>query len=202
MVKKPQSREVPKRRSHAGKRATKAAGVKSNSRVVQQTPERGDEIGQIATELTDRAARVGLDFMQQGANRVQRVLQSGNELVAQVTAQSADQFGRAFGFTGETGRKAAQDSSGDVNAVFRSGTVLADVTTSMAREWFNFVHDRMERNLARVQSLMNCRTLQEFGAIQSKMLREDIEGMVECTRKIASHSTRVTAAAQRERGAS
>ena len=69
----------------------------------------------------------------------------------------------------------------------------------MAREWHSFARVRMERNLARAERLMSCRTPQEFAAIQSEMLRGDIEGMVECTRKIASHSTRVTGAAQRER---
>jgi hypothetical protein len=192
------SRKPSKQRTPAAKRTTRAAAVRSTSRIAQ-TAEQGEQIGHIAAELNNRAARVGVEMVQQSADNVQRVLQSGSELAAQMTVQSADQFGRAFGFTGETARGAAENSSGNVNAVLKSGTVLAEVTTSMAREWFNFAHERMERNLARLEKLMHCRTPQEFAAIQSEMLRGDIEGMVECTRRIASHTTRVTAAAQRQR---
>ncbi len=187
--------------SRAAKRTTRAAAaaVKSTSRVAQETAAEGEQIAHIAAELNDRAARVGVEAVQQSAENVQRVLQSGTELAAQVAMQSADQLSRAFGFTGHTARKAAEDSSGNVNAVFKSGTVLAEVTTSMAREWLNFAHERMETNLARVQRLVSCRTPQEFAAFQSEILRDNIEGMVECTRKIASHSARVAGAAQRGR---
>jgi hypothetical protein len=110
MDRSPRSRS--RQPSRLGKRTTRAAAaaVKSTSRVAQETAAHGAQIPHIAAKLNDRATRVGVEIVQQSADNVQRVLQSGTELAAQLAVQSADQFSRAFGLTGDTARKVAEDS--------------------------------------------------------------------------------------------
>jgi phasin family protein len=61
----------------------------------------------------------------------------------------------------------------------------------MSRAWFNFAHERMERNLASLDRLMTSRTPQDLAALQSEILRDNFEGLVEYAKKVASQSTHV-----------
>ena len=115
-------------------------------------------------------------------------VQSSAEIAARLTECSADQFGRVFGISGDEAYKAAQKSSDNLNAIIQSTSVLAVVTQSISREWVNFTRERMEQNFNRFESLLRCRTPQDLAAVQSEVLRDNLESFLQCTRQIAEAS--------------
>ena len=149
------------------------------------------EIAQISTDVSERAARIGTEILQRNAETVQEALQSSGEIAARLTEHSADQFGRMFGISGEEAHKAVQKSSVNLDAILQSSSVLAEVSQSISREWLNFVRERMEQNLNRFESLLRCRTPQDITAVQSEILRDNLESFLQCARRIAETSIQV-----------
>ncbi|MGZ8329714.1 MAG: phasin family protein [Rhodoplanes sp.] len=150
--------------------------------------EQADRIVKISTDVSERAARAGTEILQRNAETVQEALQSSAEIAARLTEKSADQFSRVFGISGEEAHKAAQKSSDNIDAIIHSSSVLAEVSQSISREWVNFTRERMEQNLNRFDSLMRCRTPQDFAAVQSEFLRDNLESFLQCARRIAEKS--------------
>jgi hypothetical protein len=150
--------------------------------------EHADRIVHLSTEVSERAARAGAEIFQRNAETVQQALQSGAEIAARLTERSADQFGRVFGISGDEAHKAAQQSSDNIDAILHSGSVLAEITQGVSREWVNFARDRVEQNFTRFEKLMRCRNPQDFAAIQSELLRDNIESFLHTARRIAEKS--------------
>jgi hypothetical protein len=150
--------------------------------------EQADRIVKISTDVSERAARAGTEILQRNAETVQEALQSSAEIAARLTEKSADQFSRVFGISGEEAHKAAQKSSDNIDAIIHSSSVLAEVSQSISREWVNYTRERMEQNLNRFDSLMRCRTPQDFAAVQSEFLRDNLESFLQCARRIAEKS--------------
>jgi hypothetical protein len=150
--------------------------------------EQADRIVKISTDVSERAARAGTEILQRNAETVQEALQSSAEIAARLTEKSVDQFSRVFGISGEEAHKAAQKSSDNIDAIIHSSSVLAEVSQSISREWVNFTRERMEQNLNRFDSLMRCRTPQDFAAVQSEFLRDNLESFLQCARRIAEKS--------------
>jgi hypothetical protein len=150
--------------------------------------EQADRIVKISSDVSERAARAGTEILQRNAETVQEALQSSAEIAARLTEKSADQLSRVFGMSGEEAHKAAQKSSENIDAIIHSSSVLAEVSQGISREWVNFARERMEQNLNRVDSLMRCRTPQDFAAVQSEFLRDNLESFLQCARRIADKS--------------
>lgn len=78
--------------------------------------------------------------------------------------------------------------SDNIDAIIHSSSVLAEVTQSISREWANFARERMEQNFNRFDALLRCRTPHEFAAVQSELLRDNLESLLQCSRRIAEKS--------------
>ena len=81
-----------------------------------------------AARASDQAVRASVEIIQRNAETVQHTLQCGAKLAARMTERSAEQLGRAIGFSGDGAQKAAQKSSRNIEAIFQSGTVLTEIT--------------------------------------------------------------------------
>jgi hypothetical protein len=143
--------------------------------------EEARRIAQISTDVSNRAARAGTEILEQ----------SSVEIAARLTERSADQFGRVWGIFGEEVHKAAQKSPDNFDAIIQSSSVLAKVTQSISREWANFMRKRMQQNLNRFESLLRCRTPQDMTAVQSEILRDNLESFLHCARRVAETSMQV-----------
>jgi hypothetical protein len=159
------------------------------TQVVQEAAQAGAEqagrIAQISAEAGERAARAGTEILQRNAEAVQEALQSSAEIAARLTERSADHIGRVLGFSGEEAHKAVQKSSDNLDAIIHSSSVLAEVTQGITREWVNFTRERMEQNFERFDRLLRCRTPQELTALQSELMRDNLESFLQCARRIA-----------------
>jgi hypothetical protein len=146
---------------------------------------------QVVADICERAARAGAEILRTNVETAQQVLQSGAEMAAQLTESSVNQFGRALGLSDDGTHTAAQQSSKNIDAIVRSGAMIVEVTQSISRQWTDFARERAEQNFNRFDSLLRCRTPQDFAAVQSDYLRDNLESFLQCARRVAEKSVQV-----------
>ena len=175
-------------------RKTTAAGEdmqRTAEETTRKTTENAAKFSLTALEAGERATRTGAELLQQNAETMRRIMQSGLHLVSQMGGRSADEFGRAFGLSGDELRQANDQSSRNVDAIVESSTVLTQGIDGISREWFEFARKRVEQTLNRMNDLTRCRTPQQFAAMQSEILRDNIEDMLHSSRRVAEISARL-----------
>lgn len=167
---------------------------------VQEAGEQSARIVKVSSEASERAARAGAEMMQKNTETMHQALQSGAEMAARLAERSADQFSRVFGLSGEEASRAAQKSSENLDAIMLSSSLLVEVSQGISREWSNFTRTRMEENIRRFEQLLQCRTPQDFAAVQSELWRDNLESFLQYARRIAETSMQATDAAARRTG--
>jgi len=146
---------------------------------------------QAMAAVGEQTARASFDVIRRNIEAVQHAWQSGSEVATRLTERSTEQFGRAFGMSGEESQKALQQSTRNLEAIVGSSSVLAEGTLDISREWFDLMRHRAEHNFERIDEMMHCRSPQEMTAIQSEVLRENLEDIMKSTRRTAEISLRI-----------
>src|SRR5215212_7005316 len=140
------------------------------------------------------AARAGVeklaDFRQQATEDAWTSMESGMDTASQGFQNASDQFTRALGFSGEEGERLARQSGQNVEAITKFGTVLSQACQDTSREWYGLAQKQLQRNLEGLSKLAHCRSVQDFVAVQSSLIRESLQFMVEDTSSIVGISVR------------
>jgi hypothetical protein len=150
--------------------------------------EQAERIARATADVNSQAARTSTDIMERNVQTAQQVLQSGAEMAARLAERSTQQFSRAFGLTGEEARRAAQSTTGSLSALLRSTALLAELSQDMALEWVHFSRERVEENLDRFDRLLQSRNPQDMLALQSDIMRSNLEGLLGLSRRTAEKS--------------
>lgn len=184
------SRTAFDKTADAGRDAAQRA-ADAGQKVADETVRTARAVTNEAADAGQRAARAGADIARSGAETMQQFVQSGLEMTAQVTERSVDQLAQAFGFSGRQAQEAAQQSSRNIEAIAQCGTVLAKGFQDISREFVGLERNWLERNLDNVNALMRVRTLHDLIAVESRLVRENLEHMLEHGRRIAELSVQV-----------
>jgi hypothetical protein len=174
--------------------------ARASERTANEFAEGASRVKDAAARASDQAMRASVEIIQRNAETVQHTLACGAKLAARMTERSADQFGRAIGFSGEGAQTAAQKSSRNVEAIVQSGTVLTEITQRLCEEWAEIARARMDRGFDRMGALLQCRTPQDFAALQSEVLRDNMETFLGYARKAGEHSARLADEARQRFG--
>jgi hypothetical protein len=102
------------------------------------------------------------------------------------------QVARSMGSADEEAHQATEQSWRNIDAIVQSSRAYADALQSISREMSNFCRERLDRNLERMNALMRSRTPQEFIAAQSDLLRDNFEGILQSSRRVAQASVGAT----------
>jgi phasin family protein len=174
--------------------------TQNGQEAVRKAADEGVRVTRASAEAGERSARASAEAMQRNAKTVEDAWRSGSDLAMRITEQSADQFSRIFGLSGEEAQRAAQTSSRNLHALLQSSTLLAETAQNISREWFEFARARLEHNLSQIEALLRARTPQDLAALQSELLRDNLEGWLQSTRRIAELSARMSDEAARKIG--
>src|SRR6266849_2644828 len=174
--------------------------TRASERTANEFAEGASRVKDAAARASDQAMRASVEMIQRNAETVQHTLQCGAKLAARMTERSADQFGWAFGFSGEDAQRAAQKSSRNLEAIVQSSTVLTEITHRLCEEWAEIARARLDRGFDRIDAFLQCRTPQDFAALQSELLRDNIETFLGYARKAGEHSARLADEARRRLG--
>src|SRR4051812_19808346 len=157
-----------------------------------------------ATEQGTRfvdAARDGInkivDLREQATENTKQVVQKSVETAAQQAREASDRFTRTLGFSGQDSERLARQSKQNLEVVTRCGTVLTQAFQDASRSWFGLAQKQFQRNLEGVNKLVHARSVQEFTAIQSDLVRDSLQHMVQDSKAIAETSTRAVEEASR-----
>jgi hypothetical protein len=140
------------------------------------------------------AARDGLNTAAELDTRVaetgKKMLQDGVETVSKHAREATDRITRTLGFSGQDSERLSRQSKQNMEAVTRCGTVLTQAFQEASRNWFELAQKQWHRNLDGMNKLARSRSVQEFASIQSELVREGLQEMVQDSRGIAETSLR------------
>ena len=137
-------------------------------------------------------AQAGIDrlagFRQQATEDAWKSMRGSVEAASQEVQNASDRFARTLGYSGEEGERLARQSGQNVDAITKFGTVLTQAYQDTFRDWYGLAQRQLQRNLEGLSKLAHCRSVQEFAATQSGLVRESLQHVVEDSRSIAEGS--------------
>jgi hypothetical protein len=172
--------------------------ARASEKTAEQLAEGASRVKDAAARASDQAMRAGAEIFQRNAETVQHTIQSSAKLastMAETMAErSADQFGRAFDFSrGELTERASRN----IQAVVQSCTIVTEMMQRICEEYEDIARARIERGFDRIGALMRSCTPQDIVALQSEILRDNIETFLGFARRAGEHSTRLADEARR-----
>jgi hypothetical protein len=175
-----QNRQAEKDMSEAGHETTRrAAGHAAQT-------------ARTMTDAAERTARAGADVLQRNSEQVRQTFEMGSDAAARVAERAFGQFARVFGVvTGDNAQQTTQQSARNVEAILHSSAIIADGVQTIAREWLTFVQNRAERNMERLEALANCRSVRDCIAAQTDLVRDNLQDLLQTTKRVAEVSTRM-----------
>jgi len=163
-----------------------------------------DEAARTARAVTDGAARVGeqtaragVDVFRRGTETARDNLQSGLNTATQTFQRVTDQFTKVLGFNGPQAEELARRSSQNLQAVTQASTVLARGAQEVSQEVFGLVQDRLQKNIDAVSRIAGTRSVQDFVAVQSDLVRDGLQQVIDTNKRIAEVSVRIADEAAR-----
>ena len=150
-----------------------------------------------AARAGEQTARAGADLANRSAETLRTNVQSGLNTATETFQRTTDQFLKAFSFSGPQAEEVARRSSENVQAVTQAGTVLARGAQEVSQELFGLVQDRLTKNIDAFTRLAGSRSVQDFVAVQSDLMRDNLQQVIETNRRVAEVSLRVADEAAR-----
>ncbi len=150
-------------------------------------------------DATERTARIGADSARRGAESAEAMWREGTEVASRIAQRSMDQLSRMMGLSGEAARESVERTSGNMQAVLQSESAsdfaggLQDVTG----EWMRCTQRQVEHNLDHMEELGQCRTFHALVALQTQMVRENMETLLQGVQRTSERSTQISSRAVR-----
>ena len=163
-----------------------------------------EEAARTARTVTDEAARVGeqtaragADLARQSTETARDTFQAGLNTATEAFQRATDQFTKVLGFSGPQAEQLAHRASENLQAVSQAHTVLARGFQEASHEWVNLAQERVTKNLEGLNRLAGTRSVQDFMAVQSDLVRDDLQRLIETNKRVAEVSVRVAEEAAR-----
>jgi hypothetical protein len=165
---------------------------KDTAEAGHETTRRAAQTARTMSDAAERTARAGADVLQRNSEQMRQTFEMGSDTAARMAERAFGQFTRVFGVvTGNGAQQAMQQSARNVEVILHSNAIIADGVQTIAREWFTFVQHRAERNMETFEALTSCRSVQDCIAMQTDLVRDNLEDLLQTTKRIAEVSTRM-----------
>jgi phasin family protein len=162
---------------------------------------KADEVARAVTneaaKIGEQSARAGADLARRGVETARDSLRSGVNLATESFQRINDQFTKAWGFSGPQAEDLAHRSSQNLQAVSQASTVLAKGAQEVSHEWVGFAQERVQKNMDGLSRLAGCRSVQDFVAVQSDLVRDNLQQVIDTNKRVAEVSVRVADEAAR-----
>src|SRR5215212_575365 len=132
-----------------------------------------------AAKVGEQSARAGADIARRGAETARDTVQSGVTMASQTVQRLNDQFTQALGFNGPQSEELARRSSQNLQAVSQASTVLMKGAQEVLHEVLGLVQDRVQKSIDGLGRLAGARSVQDFVAVQSDLVRDGLQQMID-----------------------
>jgi hypothetical protein len=129
--------------------------------------------------------RTGTESAQSIAQALQQVVENSFGAFSELARRSTGQAMQMVGRPGGEARGLTEGASENFKAVAQANTVLARGLQDVSREWFELSQKRLQTNLDGLNALARCRSMNDFVAVQSSLIRDNLEQTVDNSRRIA-----------------
>jgi hypothetical protein len=150
------------------------------------------------SDAAERTARMGAETAQRNSEQFLSSWRSNADAANHIAESSLNKWSKMFGLTGETATQSLQQSLGNTQVVLETTTMIADGMRDLSAEWTRFLQERAEQNLEHFERLMGSRSLQEWMASQSQIMRDQMESFLQTARRTSERSTRLADEATRK----
>jgi len=164
----------------------------------RKVAEQATRSAQAMSDAAERSVRSGAETAQRNSERIMNSWRSGTDTANQIAERSLDKLTQLFGLTGETAREAMQRSTGNVQAMMETSTIIADGLNELSGEWMNFIQQQAEHNLEHFDRLIASRSVQELMAHQTHVARQQFEAFLQSVRRTSERSTQLADRAARK----
>src|SRR5215213_10268566 len=145
----------------------------------------------------EHTARAGADAARRGAETARDTVQSGLNTATETFQRMTDQFTKVLGFNGPQAEELTRRSSQNLQAVSQASTVLARGAQEVSHEVIQLVQDRVQKSIDGLSRLAGTRSVQDFVAVQSDLMRDGLQQVIDTNKRIAELSVRVADEAAR-----
>jgi phasin family protein len=139
--------------------------------------EQVESVQRVAEDVTN-TVQAGAERAQTMARTMQEAMQTSLGTASELARLSTDRAIQLF-----SSRKGDAQSLGDETS--RNLTVLARSVQDVSREWFELSQKRLQKNLDGLSSLARCRSVPEFIAVQTSLIRDNLEQTLDNSRRMA-----------------
>src|SRR3954471_21120397 len=150
-----------------------------------------------AAKVGEQSARAGADMARRGAETARDTMQSGVTMATQSFQRLNDQFTQALGFNGPQAEELTRRSSQNLQAVSQASSVLMKGAQEVSHEVLGLVQDRVQKNIDGLSRLAGCRSVQDYVAVQSDLMRDGLSQVIDTNKRVAELSVRAADEAAR-----
>jgi len=118
-------------------------------------------------------------------------MRSGLDSASASARRFTDQVTQAYGITGGGREELTRQGAQNLEAFAEAGALLTRGVQDISRECVSLMQERLQKNLDDFAALGRCRSIPDFLAVQSTLIRDNFERTFESTRRIAELSTRL-----------
>jgi len=129
-------------------------------------------------------------FASDASSNARTAAQAGMGAAADGIRRASDQFTRFSGFDGEEGRRLAERSTLNMDAVRACNAVASHAFQEFWRDWFSLAQRQMQRNVSAFGKLAQARSVQDYLAIQSDLIRDSMQHITEDSGAMVRLSTK------------
>ena len=164
----------------------------------RKTADQAGQTGRTMVDAAERTTRAGAEAFRRNTEGVKETLQGGAEAGSRIAQRSMEQFSKMFGLNGEAAREPVQQSANNMQAVIESASIVAGGLQDVAGEWIRFAQTRLEQNLDHLDQLRECRSLQDCVALQTQILRDNLEAFLQSAHRTSERTTQFAGTAIRQ----
>jgi phasin family protein len=132
----------------------------------------------------------GSEQIRSAADNATESVKSGVDAVAKSFERVTDQFTNVLGFSGPKAEELARQSTHNIETVSQASTVLVRGFQEVSQELLAVAQDRLKKNTESLSRIAQCRSVQDFVAVQSELIRDNLEQLLDATRRVAEVSLR------------
>ena len=157
----------------------------------QKAAEAVRRVADEAARVGEESARAGADIARRGAETARDNLQSGLNTATQTVQRMTDQFTKVLGFNGPQSEELTRRSSQNLQAVSQASSVLMKGAQEVSHEVLGLVQDRVQKNVEAVSRIAGARSVQDFVAVQSDLMRDGLQQVIDTNKRVAEVSLRI-----------
>jgi hypothetical protein len=174
----------------AGKTGADAAieaaqtAAQTGARQAKEGARAAEAVAATTAEASRAAAKANTDILRSQIETAQQAVRSGMEASARSFEGLTQNWTRTFGAAAPN-PDLAERSAQNIQVVSEASSVLAKGAQDASRAWLELTQRAMRTNLEAFGQFAGCRSVQEVMAVQSNLLRDNLQQAIESGEVIA-----------------